>query len=1128
MKLPKKRSQAPLRALLCASLWALPGLALHGQEEDDDGIFELSPFEVSSEEDTGYRAANTMAGTRLSTRLEDVATPVQVVTEEFMEDIGANDITQLLVYTTGTEAPNFGGNFSNASLTNATARTEFIRRSPQLNTRVRGLAEADLTRDFFLSEIAFDSYNTDSIAINRGPNAALFGLGSPGGILNASLKQANVNETFGETSFKWDEFGTGRWTIDYNQVVIPEKLGVRLAWLQENQEWEQNEAFEDDDRFFATATYRPFKTTKISANWETGDIEANRPFAQPPRDELTSWFANGKPGWNPVTRQWTVNGEVVENPELEDALFEGSQNFAGSDRPSPMFIFADPNSSEMGGNGGPATVQMAVRPDQAGRPGSDAFPHDDFARMKKWGGSTNFLGVDDNLLVGGRPDVSTDEAAFFSNLSMTDRDIFDFRNEMLMGPNKRERQTFDAWQASFEQTALENKVGIEFSYNEQTYYDDLLIHESAGGNGSFSVDINTHLLDGSPNPNFGRPITAGGGFAEQVETRRDAWRVTGFGELDFSEDFGDASEGMLRWFGRHRLTGLFQHQEQDSQRKTFMNANAGPGFSVNAAREGALDAAGASDRIGSIQRATSFRALGPSMVNAATPQDAEIQGVTVFQPIVSTDDALLWNPFTGQMETQAMQWFNFRDDPEQTWLWGNSRNVEEIDSIVGILQSHFLNDNVVTTVSWRNDDIEQFVGEAPTDPATGLTRPVLPELGPKQLDESESQVSWGVVAHTPEFINERLPFVDRFSIHFNDSENFAAGQAGRTIFNETAPFQSGETEDYGFSVTAFQNKFHVRVNWFDTVQSGSRISGQPPTPWSVVANIMENNSPEELAAVGFSLDQMPQGFFDSVDFGPDNPNVPNNETDWAFRNPAQNNVQVTQDTATEGVEIETTYNPTKNWRFHLNAANAESQVSSVMPLMQQAFERLEEIWFSNPEVANNLFVLAERALPSGEIDPNAVLATSNLLAGQRAQLASATANEGGTVQELRKWRLNFITNYEFDGSFGPDWLSGLGVGAGLRWQSKVGIGAPLTVEQGATVPDNDNPFFGGDQTNIDVWSTYKTSLFQDRYEFQLQARIRNVNSNEGLIPIRANPDGEIALWRLEAPTTLELTAKLRF
>ena len=57
----------------------------------DDDTVELSPFEVTATQDTGYQATETLAGTRIRTNLKDVGSAISVVTKEFMKDIGATD-----------------------------------------------------------------------------------------------------------------------------------------------------------------------------------------------------------------------------------------------------------------------------------------------------------------------------------------------------------------------------------------------------------------------------------------------------------------------------------------------------------------------------------------------------------------------------------------------------------------------------------------------------------------------------------------------------------------------------------------------------------------------------------------------------------------------------------------------------------------------------------------------------------------------------------------------------------------------------------------------------------------------------------------------------------------------------
>src|SRR5690349_16498806 len=69
----------------------------------EDEVLQLSPFEVNADEDTGYQATQTLAGTRIRTDLKDVGSAITVVTKQFMEDVGATDNSSLLQYTPNAE-----------------------------------------------------------------------------------------------------------------------------------------------------------------------------------------------------------------------------------------------------------------------------------------------------------------------------------------------------------------------------------------------------------------------------------------------------------------------------------------------------------------------------------------------------------------------------------------------------------------------------------------------------------------------------------------------------------------------------------------------------------------------------------------------------------------------------------------------------------------------------------------------------------------------------------------------------------------------------------------------------------------------------------------------------------------
>jgi outer membrane receptor protein involved in Fe transport len=157
----------------------------------EDEVVVLSPFEVSATAgNESYTAETTLAGNRLSTDLRDIGSSVTVVTSQFLADTGATDNTSLLQSLGGTEVGGINGNYASPGPGNSSATRTEDTIHPTEDTRIRGLAAADNTHDFFLSDIPWDSYNIDRIDVSRGPNAILFGEGSPAGIINAGNKSA--------------------------------------------------------------------------------------------------------------------------------------------------------------------------------------------------------------------------------------------------------------------------------------------------------------------------------------------------------------------------------------------------------------------------------------------------------------------------------------------------------------------------------------------------------------------------------------------------------------------------------------------------------------------------------------------------------------------------------------------------------------------------------------------------------------------------------------------------------------------------------------------------------------------------------------------------------------------------
>ncbi len=143
----------------------------------DEAPIVLSPFEVRTDSDVGYLAANSLAGSRLNTALKDTPASISVFTEEFIRDLGAIDLSEIMPYAANAQF-DYAEASDDARVTLFQENAGFTRGS-NAAYRVRGV-RATTSRNYFEWDLASDTYNIGRVEDSRGPNAVLFGFGSAG------------------------------------------------------------------------------------------------------------------------------------------------------------------------------------------------------------------------------------------------------------------------------------------------------------------------------------------------------------------------------------------------------------------------------------------------------------------------------------------------------------------------------------------------------------------------------------------------------------------------------------------------------------------------------------------------------------------------------------------------------------------------------------------------------------------------------------------------------------------------------------------------------------------------------------------------------------------------------------
>jgi outer membrane receptor protein involved in Fe transport len=241
----------------------------------------LSPFFVSTGGDIGYLAQSSVAGSRLNTNLGDLATPVTAFTQEFLADIAVtnvDDLTQFMV-NTKTDYPEGDALFKDAD---------------SQRFKIRGLPAFNYSVNFFQTTLRLDTYNTERVEQSRGPNSILFGLGSPGGLVNVSTKRAIANRHFGSVTVSARSHNGLRTALDYNHALVPGRFSLRLAAVRDTKDTWRHREYDHQRRLYVTALWQVAKNTRVDAEWEHGLV--NKALVQPmiANDAYTPWMRAGR------------------------------------------------------------------------------------------------------------------------------------------------------------------------------------------------------------------------------------------------------------------------------------------------------------------------------------------------------------------------------------------------------------------------------------------------------------------------------------------------------------------------------------------------------------------------------------------------------------------------------------------------------------------------------------------------------------------------------------------------------------------------------------------------------------------------------------------------------------------
>ena len=179
-----------------------------------DTVVKLSEFQVNTSADRGYRAGNSVSATRIDTPIKDLPFAISAFTSQFMADIGARDLFDVVQY-----APSVTSAGREFNAGNSVYAIRGFEQSPQHNG--------------FVGEGYIDTVSVERVEVVKGPSSVLYGQVAPGGTVNYITKRPKgrvatvVNAQAGTHNF-W------RTSMDVNQPLVGQSLLFRFNGAFEN------------------------------------------------------------------------------------------------------------------------------------------------------------------------------------------------------------------------------------------------------------------------------------------------------------------------------------------------------------------------------------------------------------------------------------------------------------------------------------------------------------------------------------------------------------------------------------------------------------------------------------------------------------------------------------------------------------------------------------------------------------------------------------------------------------------------------------------------------------------------------------------------------------------------------
>lgn len=248
--------------------------SLHGAQAEEP--ITLNPFNVSARKELGYRASNSVTGSKVETPIMEMPMAIQAFTEDFIQDVHASDIYEIVRFSPGVTSQDNGFTSGNSQLS------------------IRGFSTgSNPLRNGTAGPQNIDPANIQRVEVVKGPASFLYGVLAPGGLVNIITKRPL---DYARGSFT-QEIGTDQYHRSTLDVTGPVTRGVsyRLVGMYQNdiEYWNPYSAVSTD--VAASVSWRASSILEFTLDYERYTKEEDGPLSLLPTRSVGGIFQNFHP-----------------------------------------------------------------------------------------------------------------------------------------------------------------------------------------------------------------------------------------------------------------------------------------------------------------------------------------------------------------------------------------------------------------------------------------------------------------------------------------------------------------------------------------------------------------------------------------------------------------------------------------------------------------------------------------------------------------------------------------------------------------------------------------------------------------------------------------------------------------